>query len=143
MNGESPTVRIVSVGALTWENGYPYALLAIRKLLDATGAAVGYRIHGQGHDRTQVLFTIADLELEGYAEVVPEPRDPRVALAGAGVYLDARVKAGSRMGLAAASAAGVPIVATDLDDGAPGMLVPPRDADATAVALERALGLRS
>jgi glycosyltransferase involved in cell wall biosynthesis len=141
VNGKSSAVRIVSVGALTWENGFPYALLAIRNLVDGTGAQVGYWIHGQGPGRTEVLFTIADLELEGHAQLMPEPLDLREALAGADVYLDTRVKPGPRAGLAAAAAVALPIVATDLGDGVAGTLVPPRDAHAAAAALARALGL--
>lgn len=146
MSASGGTLRVVSLASLTWERGYPYALLALRRLLDRAPGAAEYRIYGAGIGLRELLFTIADLDLERAAAVcAPPPRpDASDVLASADVYLDLSVRAAPGGGLRAALACGVPAVVTaeaaDADlvrDGVEGILVPARDPEAATAALAR------
>ena len=133
---------------LAWERGYPYALMALRLLIDETGASVSYRIHGAGPELYHVLFTASDLELEGNAEIRPplERRRAAEVLAEHDVYLDLRLDGGRGWGLAAAIEAGLPAVVSTavaadgpVYDGMNGLVVPVRDPAAASRALARLL----
>jgi glycosyltransferase involved in cell wall biosynthesis len=140
---EGGTFRLVSVGPLTWERGYAYALLALRRLLDEAPGSATYRIFGEGPELRHLLFTIADLELDGHAAVRAAPTRRRLpaALAQADAYLDLSVRPAPGGALRVALALGVPVVVTaeaaggELAHG--GAVAPVRDPEAAARALAR------
>ena len=65
------TCRILSVGRLTWQKGFPDALRTINILVNR-GLAVQYRIVGNGNDLDHLAYLIKDLGLESNVELVGE-----------------------------------------------------------------------
>ncbi|MGH7720995.1 MAG: glycosyltransferase, partial [Gemmatimonadaceae bacterium] len=137
-------VRIVSTGRLHWKKGFEYALLAVRKLLDA-GHDVSYAILGGGPEEERLRVTISDLRLAGCVEL--RGRQPsgavRSALEEADIYLLPSVSEGLSNAALEAMAMELPVVSTSaggmaeaIDDGLEGLLVPTRDADALARRIE-------
>jgi glycosyltransferase involved in cell wall biosynthesis len=113
-NGRVPiaqALRIVSAGALTWEQGFEHSLHAVRLLLNA-GVTCEYRIVGDGFHRTAVAFARHQLGLAEHVELVPQG-DVEAELRRADVFVDpAVIDTPSRAPLQTAQAAGVPYVAT-------------------------------
>jgi glycosyltransferase involved in cell wall biosynthesis len=145
-------VRIVSVGGLRWMKGYEYAALAMRVLLDR-GVPVVLEIvgdvpspdMGEG-ERGRILQAAADLALGDHLQLAGGLDEPAVArrLAQADIYLQASVSEGLPAAVIEAKAAGLPVVACDaggtregIREGIDGFVVPPRDPERIADALER------
>ena len=141
-------LEIVSVGGLNWKKGHEYALVALRRLLDA-GAPARLTLVGDGPDRQRLLYTAGDLGLEdrvafrgalGRAAV-------REVLNESDVFLLSSLTEGISNAALEAMACGLPIVSTTaggmpeaISDGEEGLLTPLRDPRAMAEAL-RALWL--
>jgi colanic acid/amylovoran biosynthesis glycosyltransferase len=137
------TFRIVTVAPLLWQKGYEYALLAVRRLLDQ-GISVQFHIIGDGPERSRLLYTIGDLELQGQVHLHGRlsPEGVRSQLQQADVFLLASLSEGISTAALEAMACGLPVVTTDcrgmrevVTDGAEGLVVLGRDPKAIAVAL--------
>jgi glycosyltransferase involved in cell wall biosynthesis len=129
--------RILSVGPLTWEHGYEYALHAVALLADR-GVTCRYRIVGRrGEFAPAVAFAREQLGIERLVEIVEPTADGQLAdeIAWADVLLSAAV-AGPVSGsvFQHAQAAGLPAVRTEppssAADGA--LTAPRRDAETLA-----------
>lgn len=107
-------LRILSVGPLSWTQGYEHALAAVA-LLDARGVRCEYRIAGVGPYREAIAFARRQLGLERrVAFVAPRARSElRTHFRWASVYLDAAVVPTSPGPALDANAAGIPAVSTD------------------------------
>jgi colanic acid/amylovoran biosynthesis glycosyltransferase len=147
VGGDRPgdRLRLLSIGDLSWRQGYEHALHAVRLLLDR-GLACEYRLVGHGEHAGALRFARYQLGLEGHVELV----DPRVGgpvvehLRWADVFLHPAVADGPLGAVAEAAALRVPVVATvDLlpDIAAPSLLrsVPRRDPWAIAQAVTAAV----
>jgi colanic acid/amylovoran biosynthesis glycosyltransferase len=110
-NGES--LRILSIGELTWRNGYEYGIHAIRLLLDR-GLDCRYRIVGDGSHLGALRFARWQLGLEDRVELVGSLGTPELGrqLEWADVVLDPSVADRSDGLLEYAAELGVPVVAT-------------------------------
>jgi glycosyltransferase involved in cell wall biosynthesis len=133
-------LRIVSVGPLSWRQGYEWALQAIRRLLDS-GVCCEYRIAGNGDYADALYFARYELGLERSVSFAPAPgrEELREHLRWADVYVDSAVVAGALNAIPEAVAMGLPIVASDRTalpegavDGETGFVVPRRDPAALA-----------
>lgn len=143
-----PPWRLVSVGRLQWRKGYEYALLAMRRLLDR-GHDVRYEIVGEEVDGFATRHAVHDL---GLADVVtltpPLTRDGvRQRLAEASLLVLPSLSEGLANAVLEAMACARPVVVTDcggmteaVTDGVEGRVVPVRDPDALADAVEAVLG---
>ena len=122
-DGEPRILRVLSVGPLTWVQGFEWALQAIRLAIDS-GAACEYRIVGRGEHLDALCFARHELGLVANVDLRDDPLGAeglKRELQWADVYLDAAVAAGSTGVATEALAMGVPVVATDraqLPDGA-------------------------
>jgi glycosyltransferase involved in cell wall biosynthesis len=136
--------RVVSTGDVIWRKGYEYALMAVRRLVDR-GLPVRYDIIGSGRENQRLLYTIQDLELDDH--VVWHGRlDPPAVLARlreADAFLLSSLSEGISNAVLEGMACGLPVVTTDVGgmreavtDGVEGYLVPSRDPDGLAEALE-------
>ena len=139
-------IRLVTVGRLDPEKN-PLLLLDIVERLHARSAHWRLAVVGDGPLRDEVERAVADrglgdaIELLGYVQNgEPLWRVYRSSHA----FLHVSLTEGHPMVFFEAEAAGLPIVATDvggvsaaLGHGERGLLVPPRDAEAAAEALER------
>jgi colanic acid/amylovoran biosynthesis glycosyltransferase len=136
--------HLVSVGRLQWRKGYEYALLAVRRLLDA-GHPVTYDIVGQEADGGATRHAIHDLGLADVVRLVPPTGHDAVPghLARADALLLPSLSEGIANAALEAMACARPVVVTDcggmteaIDDGVEGRVVPVRDPAAMAAAVE-------
>lgn len=127
-------MRIVSVGDLTKNKGYMFALQAIEKLRDAK-ILFQYTIIGEGEDRKKIEEYIDQKQLHSVVTLLGY-QDARAVLHEYDVYLLSSVKEGLPYILLEAGKASLPVVAT-ITGGVPeiirheetGMLAQPKDID--------------
>lgn len=133
-------LRLLTVARLVWKKGHDYALLAVRRLLDA-GLAVEYRICGDGNERTSVEACIEDLALGDAVRLrgLVSRKRVRDEYAKADVFLLASLSEGFANACAEAQSMALPVVCTDAEgleenvaDGVSGFVVPRRDPVALA-----------
>jgi glycosyltransferase involved in cell wall biosynthesis len=130
-------LRILSIGGLTWAEGYEYALEAVA-LLAKRGVPCEYRIVGSGAYADAVAFARWQLGVERLVEVVGagDRSTLREHLAWADVFVSAAVAPRSPRALLDARAAGLPVVRTAQPPlSADPLAVPRRDPEALADAL--------
>ena len=143
IGGQERPVRILSVGRLDWKKGYPYALHALRLLLDR-GIDCRLTIVGDGPRINEVRYCARDLRLEEAVEFAGL-LDRSGVIAGmrqADLLLHASVSEGVPNAVIEAQAAGLPVVASDVggtregvEVGQSALLVPSRDPRALADAV--------
>jgi glycosyltransferase involved in cell wall biosynthesis len=140
--------RVVTTGNLNWVKGHEWALSAIRLLKDR-GVHVQFDIIGDGPDRQRVLYTVRDLGLQDCVQLHGRVGSKAVLsqLQQADTFLLSSLSEGISNAVLEAMACGIPVVTTDcggmreaVTDGVEGFLVPVRDAEAMAVALQRLAG---
>jgi colanic acid/amylovoran biosynthesis glycosyltransferase len=137
-------LRVLSVGALDWAQGYEHALHAVRLLLDR-GVDCVYRIVGSGEYADALGFARHQLGVASAVEILPpgDLESLRAHLAWAHAYLCPAVVDGISHGLVLAQATALPVVATYgrtgtrtlVSDGT-GFVVPRRDPEALAEKIE-------
>jgi glycosyltransferase involved in cell wall biosynthesis len=134
-------LRLISVGPLSWEQGFEHSVHAVRHLLDS-GVGCRYRILGEGDHLNAVAFARHQFDLaESVDLALPEGGGSLVdELLAADVFLDPAVTdTTSLTPLRTAAALGLPFVATHRDglsDDA-GITVSRRNSRAIAEALGR------
>ncbi|MGH9932500.1 MAG: glycosyltransferase family 4 protein [Pyrinomonadaceae bacterium] len=137
------TFNITTTGALIWRKGYEYALQSIRNLLDQ-GIRVDFNILGDGPERSRVLYTIRDLNLQDVVHLhgPKGPEEVRELLQRSDVFLLSSLSEGISNAILEAMACAVPVVTTDcggmreaVTDGVEGFVVPTRNAAAITEAL--------
>ncbi|HEY1357851.1 MAG TPA: glycosyltransferase family 4 protein [Thermoleophilaceae bacterium] len=150
--GEAP-LRVISVAWLRWMKGFEWALIAVRRLLEA-GVPVRLEVIGgdpteeigEPSERARIAHTLSDLGLEDHVHLLGKLSSADVAarLQASDVLLLPSLDEGLPTVLLEAMASGIPVVATDCGGVSEsftheleGLLVPPRDAAAMAGALER------
>jgi len=133
-------LRIVSVGRLTWEKGYEYAIEAIH-LLTSQGIRAELRILGAGRALESLAFARHQLALEASVQFLGggTRAQVRAALLGADVFLHASVSEGFGNAVLEAQAMALPVVCSDagglsenVADDETGFVVPRRNAPALA-----------
>jgi glycosyltransferase involved in cell wall biosynthesis len=139
------TLRLVTTGSLVWQKGYEYCLMAIKRLTDL-GIRTELHIIGDGPERQRVLFTVEDLGLTDDVHLhgrLPS-EDVRRVLWNSDAFILASLSEGISNAVLEAMACGLPVVASDtggmreaIRDGVDGYLVPPRDPEALAKALQQ------
>ncbi|MBW2030385.1 MAG: glycosyltransferase [Deltaproteobacteria bacterium] len=149
----SPPYRILTVARITEKKGLATVYGALRHLLNK-GVSVRHTLIGDGEDRAQVLSIIEGLGLKGvthwlgtqpHGRVLEHYRRSDLFVLGCEVASN-----GDRDGipnvLLESMAMGVPVVTTSvsaipelIEDGKTGLLVPPRQPQAMAQAMERLL----
>ena len=137
------TWRLVSVGRLQWRKGYEYALLAVRRLLDA-GHDLTYEIVGDEADGLATRHAVHDLGLTDVVTLTPPLGRSAVAerLAAADLLVLPSLSEGIANAALEAMASARPVVVTDsggmteaVTDGVEGRVVPVRDPGALADAV--------
>jgi glycosyltransferase involved in cell wall biosynthesis len=135
--------RIAMVGTPIWRKGYEYALIGFRGLVDA-GVHAHLDIVGFGNEMQRVIFTIADLGLEGYVTLrgAMKPHSIRALLQETDVLLHTSLSEGISNGVLEGMACALPVVCTDaggmreaVRDGVDGLVIPVRDPAAVTGAL--------
>jgi colanic acid/amylovoran biosynthesis glycosyltransferase len=148
----SGELRVLGVGNLTWVKGHEYAFHAVRLLVER-GVPVRYDLVGEvrpdlgdaAAERDRILGAIDDLELRDRVRL--HGRLPSSAVRDriqeADILLQPSVTEGIPTTVLEAMACGLPVVVTDcggvreaVTDAEAGLVVPPRDPEAIAAALE-------
>jgi glycosyltransferase involved in cell wall biosynthesis len=146
-------MRLVSVGWLRWLKGYEYAVRTVRALLDA-GVPAQLDVYGgdplppmhEPSDRARILHTVSDLGLDDHVRVHGHVSTESLVerLRSAHAFVHSSVSEGLPVVILEAMACELPVVATDcggvreaVRDGVEGFVLPPRDPDRAAAALER------
>ena len=144
-------LRLVCIGTLYEVKGQAYLLEACRKLLDADVPFL-YRFIGEGPDRDALVAKTGLLGLNEHVEFLGRcPRDRIVRVlhdSDVQVVPSVPTAEGRREGIPVVCmegmAGGVVVVASNIsgipevvEDGVNGLLVPPRDPDAIAEAVQR------
>jgi colanic acid/amylovoran biosynthesis glycosyltransferase len=133
-------LQIVSVGRLTWEKGYEYAIEAIH-LLIRQGIRAELRILGSGSLLESLAFARRQWGVESSVQFLGAGTRAQVrqALLGADVFLHASVSEGFGNAVLEAQAMALPVVCSDagglpenVADGESGWVVPRRNAQALA-----------
>jgi colanic acid/amylovoran biosynthesis glycosyltransferase len=133
-------MRILSVGRLTWEKGYEYAVEAVRFLLDQ-GVRSELRIIGDGVMLEPLTFARHQLGVGKSVQFLGGlPRTMvRDEMLAADVFLHSSVSEGFGNAVIEAQAMGLPVVSSDAGglpenvvDGETGFVVPRRDSQALA-----------
>jgi D-inositol-3-phosphate glycosyltransferase len=145
-------LRIVSAGWYRWLKGYEYALLTMRRLLDA-GVPARLEVMGgdpptalgDRSDRARVIHAVRDLELEGAVRLTDRvsSEEFRARLWRADVLLHTSLSEGIPNVVLEAMACGIPVVTSAcggvreaVRDGTEGFVCELRDAPGLASALE-------
>jgi colanic acid/amylovoran biosynthesis glycosyltransferase len=146
-------LRILSVGRLTWEKGYEYAIEAIR-LLTGQGVRSELRIIGDGGMLEALAYARHQLSVERSVQFLGAlPRAKvREEMLAADIFLHASVSEGFGNTVIEAQAMALPVVCSDagglpenVADGETGFVVSRRDAQTLAeklAVLAREPGLR-
>lgn len=142
---QSGRFHLVSTGRLSWHKGFDY-LLAAFALLKKQGLRFSAAILGDGELMAPLRFSVMDLGLEGMVELRGAASSPEVLaeLQRADLFVLPSHNEGISNAVLEAMASGVPVVSTRvggmpeaIDHGVEGLLVPPRDVEALAFAIEQ------
>ncbi len=137
----SDHVVIGTVSRLSSEKGIRYLIEAFEQLRELYGGAVSLRIAGDGPERSRLEATVQRLSLESSVQFRGwvEHADVPTFLDELDVFVMPSTWEGFGVAAAEASAAGLPVVATNVYgipdvviDGETGLLVPPKDPGALA-----------
>lgn len=142
-------LRLVTVGALAPRKGQEYGIEALARLR-RDGIEARLTLVGGGTERAFLETTARRLGVEREVEFAGEQLDPRRNLEAADIFVFPSRQEGFSNALLEAMASSLPVVATDVGgnaeavvDGEGGRVVPPRDPDAIARAIQELAADRS
>jgi glycosyltransferase involved in cell wall biosynthesis len=151
VGSEPPPSKLISIARLEEKKGYPYLLDALARLREK-GVPFSLDIYGEGNERASIERRVRELDLGGSVALKGSIAHDRIPdlLRASGIYvlpcivLANKDRDGIPNTILEALACGVPVVSTNVsgipevvEDGRSGLLVPERDPDALAAALER------
>jgi colanic acid/amylovoran biosynthesis glycosyltransferase len=138
---QDATLTLLSVGRLHWKKGYPYALLAVKKIISDYDIPIRYEIIGGGPEKEQIIFMINELGLNEHVFLLGNKSSQEVKekLEMADIFLLPSLSEGISNSAMEAMAMKVPIISTNIDgmgelidDSKDGFLVQPYDPDEIA-----------
>jgi colanic acid/amylovoran biosynthesis glycosyltransferase len=142
---QTQVLRLVTTGSIIWRKGMEYLIHGLA-LARQNGVDARLEIIGDGPERERVLYTALDLGIEDCVKVLGAlpPSRVRDRLQQADVFVLSSLSEGISNAVLEAMACGLPIITTDcggmreaVDDGVEGLVIPTRDARATADALRK------
>lgn len=142
---EAKKLRVINVASLTWRKAHEFALLAIRRLADR-GIPISFDIIGEGPEVQHLLYTIDDLNLKDHVRLLGHcsPAEVLTHLQTSDVFLLSSLSEGISNAVLEGMSCGLAVVSTDcggmreaITSGVEGFLVPLRDAEAIADALQK------
>jgi glycosyltransferase involved in cell wall biosynthesis len=142
MTSERPSAVVLALARLDWQKGLEFLVRAVPSVPGAL-----FRIAGEGPARPVLEQLATTLGVRQRVEFLGHRTDVADLLTQADVFVLPSILEGLPVSIVEAMAAGVPVVATDIEgsneivrNGDTGLLVPPSDADALAAGLLRMLG---
>ncbi|MGI8992321.1 MAG: glycosyltransferase [Bryobacteraceae bacterium] len=138
----------LAVGRFTLAKAYPDMICAWTRLLARTGKLTVLLICGQGPLEAEIRSLVRACGVENHVRFLGVRRDIPQIMNAADAFVMSSHLEGLPMVLLEASAAGLPIVATSVGgnpeivvDGKTGFIVPPRNVESLAGAMERMMNL--
>jgi len=138
-------LKLITVSSLTWVKGNEYLLMALGCLRDR-GIQAELHIIGAGYERSRILFTAQDLNLEDQVILHGKlsPDQVRQQLQQADIFIYASLSEGLPNSVLEAMSCGLPVVTSDcggvreaVTDGVEGHVVPVREPGLMADALQK------
>lgn len=137
--------KFVTIGRMTWEKGYPYTLLAMKKLME-NGEIFEYHIIGGGDDLKQIDYLVRFFHLEKLVMLhgFVKNDDAKQIANKCNVYLQCSVSEASPLTFKEAGLMSLPSIGTKVGgipeiviDGVTGILVNVGDIDGLTDAMSR------
>ncbi len=137
--------HLMTVGNLTWVKSFEDAVYVVH-MLTARGRNVHLTIIGEGVERQRLLFAMHDMGVANRVTLAGrrDPNDVRASLQRSHAFILTSVSEGISNAVLEAMACGLPVVTTDcggmrevIRDGENGFIVPMRDPESMASAIER------
>ncbi len=138
-------IRLITIGSLVWNKGYEYLLMAV-KLLKDRGIISELHIIGKGAERSRILFTAQDLDISSQVVLHGKlpPTEVIQQLQQSDIFVLSSLSEGISNAVLEAMSCGLPVVTTDcggmreaVRDGVEGFVVPVRDPESMAEALQK------
>jgi asparagine synthase (glutamine-hydrolysing) len=133
-----------SVGRFAWEKDYPSLVMALSILVNKMNLDVTLALVGDGSDMRRICDLVQTLKLEKHVLLPGMQADVRPWLEIMDVFCLSSLSEGTSITLLESAAVGLPAVVTTVGgnsevvkDGMSGILVPPGDVEAMAMALNR------
>lgn len=134
--------RVIALGRCTWQKGFDLLIAAFSQVA-ARHSDWQLRIFGDGPELPRLREQVSSLRLHNQVLLMGATHDPSEELASGSMFVLSSRYEGFGMVIVEAMAAGLPIVsyrcprgpADIVTDGKDGILVPPRDVDALAAAV--------
>jgi len=127
-------IVIGSIGELTANKGYTYALEAIKEIITTTTFPIHYIIFSDGEDRDKLAKLIQDMNLSEYVTLAGFVDKGARYLTGFDIFLLSSQKEGLPYVILEAGYAKLPVIATRvggipeaIEDTFSGLLIPPQD----------------
>jgi len=138
-------IRLITIGSLVWNKGYEYLLMAV-KLWKDRGAITELHIIGEGAERNRILFTAQDLDIASQVLLHGKlpPAEVIQQLQQSDIFVLSSLSEGISNAVLEAMSCSLPIVTTEcggmreaVQDGVQGFVVPVRDPESMAEAVQK------
>ncbi|MES2691186.1 MAG: glycosyltransferase family 4 protein [Bacteroidota bacterium] len=142
------TIHIATAARLSWTKGYRYSLRVIKKLVDQ-GYPVHYHIFGDGEQKEELVFTIAELNLSPYVTMHgwTNENELKQHLQKMNLYLLLSIEEGYNNSVLMAQGMGIPCIvahagglAENVRDGISGKVIPAYHIDGAVDAIKELAG---
>lgn len=142
---DNDPIKLVSTGSLIWTKGYEYLLISVSMLIDK-GIKAELHIIGEGSERSRILFTAQDLNIASQVVLHGKlsPSEVIQQLQQSDIFILSSLSEGVSNAVLEAMSCGLPVVTTEcggmreaIQDGVEGFVVPVRDPESMADALQK------
>ena len=144
-NYQNGPIKLITTGSLIWRKGYEYLLMSVKILLDK-GIVANLDIIGEGAERNRILFTAQDLDISSQVLLHGKlpPAEVIQQLQQSDIFVLSSLSEGISNAVLEAMSCSLPIVTTEcggmreaVQDGVQGFVVPVRDPESMAEAVQK------
>lgn len=144
-NPQNRPLKLITIGSLVWNKGYEYLLMAV-KLLNDCRIFSELHIIGKGAELNRILFTAQDLDISSQVFLHGKlpPAEVIQQLQQSDIFVLSSLSEGISNAVLEAMSCSLPIVTTEcggmreaVQDGVQGLVVPVRDPESMAEAVQK------